>query len=101
MRGAATGVVVVPSAFSSRLPSACSWLGSAAVTTPILPIWPFSLETVPSPATVMWVSAGVSWSFLPVGVEQRVALLVDHRAVGAEGEMAGAGQPRRRRAPAR
>ena len=94
MCGAATGVVVVAPAFSSQPPSACSSLGSAAVTMPILPIWPFSLEMVPSAAIVTLGVGGGELELLAGGVEQRVALLVHHRAVGAEDEMAGAGQPR-------
>ena len=51
---------------NSVLPSAVSSIGSLGCTTPILPIWPFWLDTVPSPAMVIWVSVGASWIGCPL-----------------------------------
>ena len=45
---------------NSVLPSAASCIGSVGCTTPILPSWPFSLDTVPSPAMAICVSVGDS-----------------------------------------
>ena len=40
-------------------------MGSVGFTTPILPSWPFSLVTAPSPVMVIWVSPGAIWIGLP------------------------------------
>ena len=45
---------------NSVSPSAASCIGSVGCTTPTLASWPFSLDTVPSPAMLICVSAGDS-----------------------------------------
>ncbi len=59
-----------------------------------LPSWPFSLDTVPSPAMVICVSVGDSWIGWPLVSSSGIAGAVGQRAVGHQAEAPVAGQPR-------
>ena len=82
------------SARNSVLPSAVSCIGSVGLTTPTLASWPFSLETVPSPAMRDLRVGGRELDALAVAVQHRIAGTVRQRAVGMQTEAAVAGQPR-------